>query len=267
MSPESGSNQPSLNTEVENDLDLDNGTDFESSSSTEPATKPFFLVTLWQRLNLNEQIAALLSLIVLLLLLAGAVFLISNRYESLQSLVDQNRQDEPSTISSPSPVATPKSSPTPSLTPTQGATTSASPKATSSASISPSPSPTTFDLNLENILFSHSPEPANPEHSGVINARSQSEFTFARQTSAQSITLIVRNNGHEPAEKVTYEVIIDDKSIRFVKDRIDQQTSHSERVIELPDENKKHSVRVNIFSDKPESNVENNSYNFTYQYQ
>lgn len=157
--------------------------------------------------------------------------------------------------------------PTVSVMPTTSPLVSIKPKTSVSPKpkASPTPPATTFDLNLENITLSTSPNVAEPSWHGVIAAKSAGHFDLERRSSAYAASVKVRNNGQEPALEVTYELIIDDVSTRVIKDRIDQGTSHSIRIGELPNDDKRHTVRVNISSAKAESNPGNNSHAFTYQ--
>lgn len=160
----------------------------------------------------------------------------------------------------PSPLATASAIPTPVISPKP--TSQVTPK----PSLLPSPSPTTtFDLNLENIILSTAPMASEPSWHGVIHAKGSGEFELERRQAAYAITVFVRNNGQVPAENVTYEVIVDGQSTKFVKDRIDQGTTHKERIMELPNDDKWHEVRVNISVDMLESNPHNNSHSFSYR--
>jgi len=154
----------------------------------------------------------------------------------------------------------------PSPTASSSAKPSSRPSVKPTTTLLPSPSPvTSFDLNLESITLSTAPMVADPSWNGVIDAKSSGNFSLERRPGSYAITVAVRNNGLEPAMNVTYEVIVDGQSTKLVKDRIDQGTAHRERIMDLPNDDKRHEVKVNISVSMSESDPHNNSHSFSYQ--
>jgi hypothetical protein len=133
----------------------------------------------------------------------------------------------------------------------------ASAAATLSATPKPTPEPL-LDLHLDAVTL------IDTSGTPPIDAMGSSRLYL---TSGRALQVSIRNNGSIPAEKVKVEVTVNNRTTTWIKDRIDPNTVHHERILELPNAQQKNTVevRISLPDGVAEKRGDNNYYKFEYE--
>lgn len=155
--------------------------------------------------------------------------------------------------------------PKPIGTATPSATATIKPKPSLTLTPPPVPDPK-IDLNIERIILM-------PEKWGGDIKESFSEnqkYKFSQSNKAKSIWATIRNNGHENAEKVVINIIIDGETLKQLTiDKIEKQNSKNENwQLAFPDKIGNHRIELQVNPARLflETRFDNNSKIVEYEY-